>query len=132
MIKTQTPEVLASLRARFVRAAIVSSAARSLRGAGCATSRRGVARPARLREVAHPAPRSDLAALDRIAGADEPSSEAREYLRGLRLDHRVGPADLAHERELLALSEQCHPQTLRQIRWANTMIKTQTPQVLAP
>jgi hypothetical protein len=33
--------------------------------------------------------------------------------------------------DLLALTERCHPQTLRQIRWANTMIKTQSPQVLA-
>lgn len=40
-------------------------------------------------------------------------------------------AQAQHERELLALTEECHPQTLRQIRWANTMIKTQTPQVLA-
>lgn len=39
-------------------------------------------------------------------------------------------AQAQHERELLDLSEECHPQTLRQIRWANTMIKTQTPQVL--
>lgn len=33
--------------------------------------------------------------------------------------------------ELLGLAERCHPQTLRQIRWANTMLKTQTPQILA-
>lgn len=32
---------------------------------------------------------------------------------------------------LLRLVERCHPQTLRQIRWANTMLKTQTPQVLS-
>jgi hypothetical protein len=36
-----------------------------------------------------------------------------------------------HERELLDLSKECHPQTLRQIRWANTMLKVQSPQVLA-
>ncbi|HEY7049856.1 MAG TPA: hypothetical protein VH373_21760 [Jatrophihabitantaceae bacterium] len=40
-------------------------------------------------------------------------------------------AQAQHERELLDLTEKCHPQTLRQIRWANTTIKTQTPQVLA-
>jgi hypothetical protein len=40
-------------------------------------------------------------------------------------------AQAKHERELLTLTQECHPQTLRQIRWANTMIKTQTPQVLA-
>lgn len=40
-------------------------------------------------------------------------------------------AQAKHERELLDLTEECHPQTLRQIRWANTMIKVQSPQVLA-
>jgi len=32
--------------------------------------------------------------------------------------------------DLLALTERCHPQNLRQLRWANTMIKTQSPQIL--
>lgn len=32
---------------------------------------------------------------------------------------------------ILDVVERCHPQTLRQIRWANTMLKTQTPQVLS-
>jgi hypothetical protein len=40
-------------------------------------------------------------------------------------------AQAKHERDLLALSEECHPQNLRQIRWANTMIKTLSPQVLS-
>jgi hypothetical protein len=40
-------------------------------------------------------------------------------------------AQAQHERELLALTESCHPQNLRQLRWANTMIKTQSPQILA-
>jgi hypothetical protein len=40
-------------------------------------------------------------------------------------------AQARHERELLTLTEQGHPQNLRQLRWANTMIKTQTPQILA-
>jgi hypothetical protein len=40
-------------------------------------------------------------------------------------------AQAQHERELLDLSQECHPQTLRQIRWANTMLKTLSPQVLA-
>jgi hypothetical protein len=40
-------------------------------------------------------------------------------------------AQAKHERELLDLSEECHPQTLRQIRWANTMLKTLSPQVLS-
>jgi hypothetical protein len=32
---------------------------------------------------------------------------------------------------LLGLATRCHPQTLRQVRWANTMLKIQSPQVLA-
>lgn len=33
--------------------------------------------------------------------------------------------------ELLALSKRCHPETLRQVRWANAMLKVLSPQVLA-
>ena len=40
-------------------------------------------------------------------------------------------AQAKHQRDLLALTEECHPQTLRQIRWANTVLKTQSPQILA-
>ncbi|GAA1489448.1 hypothetical protein [Brachybacterium sacelli] len=40
-------------------------------------------------------------------------------------------AQAAHERTLLDLASQCHPQTLRQIAWANTMLKTSSPQALA-
>ncbi len=32
---------------------------------------------------------------------------------------------------LLGVATACHPQTLRQIRWTNTMIKTLSPQALA-
>ncbi|WP_329189738.1 hypothetical protein [Actinacidiphila glaucinigra] len=32
---------------------------------------------------------------------------------------------------LLGLATRCHPQTLRQMRWTNTMIKTLSPQALA-
>jgi hypothetical protein len=35
------------------------------------------------------------------------------------------------ENDLLELTKRCHPQTLRQVRWANTMLKTLSPQVLA-
>ncbi|MGX1274187.1 hypothetical protein [Streptomyces phaeoluteigriseus] len=31
---------------------------------------------------------------------------------------------------LLAVTSECHPRTLRQMRWTNTMIKTLSPQVL--
>ncbi|MFI8868871.1 hypothetical protein OG893_34005 [Streptomyces sp. NBC_01696] len=33
--------------------------------------------------------------------------------------------------DLLALASSCHPQTLRQMHWTNTMIKTLSPQVLS-
>jgi hypothetical protein len=32
--------------------------------------------------------------------------------------------------ELISLAASCHPQTLRQMRWANTMLKTLAPQIL--
>jgi hypothetical protein len=39
-------------------------------------------------------------------------------------------AQAANDSELLALASACHPQTLRQVRWANTLIKTLAPQAL--
>ena len=39
-------------------------------------------------------------------------------------------AQAGHEKDILELAERCHPQTLRQIRWCNTMLKTLAPQVL--
>lgn len=39
-------------------------------------------------------------------------------------------AQAKRHRDLLELTERCHPQNLRQLRWTNTMIKTQTPQIL--
>ncbi|KAE8764829.1 hypothetical protein [Georgenia thermotolerans] len=40
-------------------------------------------------------------------------------------------AQATKDRELLALTKECHPDTLRQSRWANTMLKSVSPQVLA-
>lgn len=40
-------------------------------------------------------------------------------------------AQAAKDAELLALTKRCHPQTLRQMRWANAMLKTVSPQTLA-
>lgn len=40
-------------------------------------------------------------------------------------------AQAQHDRDLLGLTGRCHPQTLRQIRWANTMLKTLSPQILS-
>ncbi|TRV72227.1 hypothetical protein FKN01_30485 [Streptomyces sp. 130] len=39
-------------------------------------------------------------------------------------------AQAAGDQELLGLTERCHPQTLRQQRWTNAMIKVVSPQVL--
>jgi hypothetical protein len=39
-------------------------------------------------------------------------------------------AQAGHEEDILELAGRCHPQTLRQIRWCNTMLKTLSPQVL--
>lgn len=37
----------------------------------------------------------------------------------------------AKEQELLDLAERCHPQSLRQARWANAHLKVASPQVIA-
>jgi hypothetical protein len=40
-------------------------------------------------------------------------------------------AQAAKDSELLALAQRCRPQSLRQMRWANAMLKVLSPQVLA-
>ena len=40
-------------------------------------------------------------------------------------------AQAAKDSELLALTKRSHPQSLRQMRWANAMLKVLSPQVLA-
>lgn len=39
-------------------------------------------------------------------------------------------AQAAKDDRLLTLASSCHPQTLRQMRWSNTMIKNLSPQIL--
>jgi hypothetical protein len=39
-------------------------------------------------------------------------------------------AQAAKDEELLSLTSRCHPETLRQMRWANGMLKVLSPQVL--
>jgi hypothetical protein len=39
-------------------------------------------------------------------------------------------AQARHKTDVLELTSRCHPRTLRQMRWANTMLKTQSPQAL--
>lgn len=52
---------------------------------------------------------------------------------GVSLDWEILAQDAqgAKDRELLALAERCHPQTLRQARWANAKPKESSAQVLA-
>lgn len=40
-------------------------------------------------------------------------------------------AQAIKDHELLELTQRCHPQTLRQMRWANAMLKELSPQALA-
>ncbi|SDR94331.1 hypothetical protein [Microlunatus soli] len=40
-------------------------------------------------------------------------------------------AQATRRSELLGLTESCHPQNLRQLRWANSMIKILSPQILS-
>lgn len=51
---------------------------------------------------------------------------------GVSLDWEVlaQTAQAMRERELLALAEDCHPETLRQMRWANAQVKETAAQVM--
>ena len=40
-------------------------------------------------------------------------------------------AQAVQDAELLELAKRCHPETLRQLKWANAMLKQLSPQVLA-
>lgn len=51
---------------------------------------------------------------------------------GVSLDWEVlaQTAQALKDRELLALAEACHPQTLRQLRWANAALKENAAQIM--
>jgi len=82
-------------------------------------------------------------AVDSVAAAADGRAPALVLLEDLRDLYLVaGETSLAwemlaqhaqarRERDLLQVSTECHPQTLRQLRWANSMIKTLSPQALA-
>ena len=40
-------------------------------------------------------------------------------------------AQVTADTELLALTERCHPRSLRQMKWADAMLRTVSPQILA-
>ncbi|MFL6162805.1 MAG: hypothetical protein ACJ74U_11320 [Jatrophihabitantaceae bacterium] len=69
----------------------------------------------------------------------EPGLVLLEQLRGIYLlasaaslawEMLAQHAQAKQETDILTLTSECHPRTLRQVRWANTMIKTLSPQVL--
>lgn len=77
---------------------------------------------------------------DRLGRRPEP---ALVLLADLRRVHRLAAgvsldwellaqgAQGAKDSELLEVTERCHPQALRQMRWANAMLKQLSPQALA-
>jgi hypothetical protein len=89
-------------------------------------------RPSRLRHL----PQALSTAIGR---RPEPGLLLLEQLRGIYLlastaslawEMLAQHAQAKQETDILALTSECHPRTLRHIRWANTMIKTLSPQVL--
>jgi hypothetical protein len=58
--------------------------------------------------------------------------KAHRKAAGVSLDWELlaQGAQAAKDPELLALATRCHPQTLRQMRWANAMLKEISPQVM--
>ncbi|MEV8612685.1 hypothetical protein AB0383_32975 [Amycolatopsis sp. NPDC051373] len=80
--------------------------------------------------------RSTLAGLS--AGRPEPGlllADLRRLHRkaaGVSLDWEslAQGAQAAKDPELLELASRCHPQTLRQMKWTNAMLKIMSPQIL--
>ncbi|GAB3661780.1 hypothetical protein [Glycomyces tarimensis] len=52
---------------------------------------------------------------------------------GVSLDWEIiaQTAQAKQDRELLGLTKTCHPETLRQLRWANAALKENAPQIMA-
>jgi hypothetical protein len=50
---------------------------------------------------------------------------------GNHAELRAQGAQAVRDTGLVTLSQRCHPHTLRQMKWANAMLKTLSPQVLA-
>lgn len=58
--------------------------------------------------------------------------EIHRKAAGVSLDWEVlaQTAQALKDRELLALTQACHPQTLRQLRWANASLKANAAQIM--
>ncbi|MFC7914462.1 hypothetical protein [Streptomyces sp. NPDC057386] len=94
--------------------------------------------------AAHPASGALASLRDRAAEAlgrrTEPGGPTLlRDLRGLHLaaarnslywEMLAQAAQAARDEQLLELTSSCHPQTLRQMRWTNTMLKELSPQLL--
>lgn len=79
-------------------------------------------------------------AVEAVGRRPEPGLLLLRDLRELHLDATENSlywemlaqaAQATKDDRLLALATGCHPQTLRQLRWTNTMIKNLSPQILA-
>jgi hypothetical protein len=58
--------------------------------------------------------------------------EIHRKAAGVSLDWEIfaQSAQALKDTQLLALSQACHPQTLRQLRWANASLKTNAAQIM--
>jgi hypothetical protein len=58
--------------------------------------------------------------------------EIHRKAAGVSLDWEIlaQTAQALQDRELLALAQKCHPQTLRQLRWANASLKENAAQIM--
>jgi hypothetical protein len=58
--------------------------------------------------------------------------EVHRTAAGVSLDWEIlaQTAQALKDRELLAVSQDCHPETLRQMRWANAQLKVQSAQTM--
>lgn len=72
--------------------------------------------------------------LDRLTGTDPPALlcvDPRPTLVAQHATVHLAPLPGTKDDELLELTKRCHPQTLRQMRWANAMLKELSPQALS-
>lgn len=58
--------------------------------------------------------------------------EIHRHAAGVSLDWEIlaQTAQAMKDRELLGVTKQCHPQTLRQLRWANAKLKESSAQIM--
>ncbi|MFJ8632358.1 hypothetical protein [Streptomyces sp. NPDC093568] len=67
----------------------------------------------------------DLGLLDDLRGLHLAATD-----NSLSWEMLAQAAQATGDGDLLALASTCHPQTLRQLRWTNTMLKTLAPQLI--